>query len=155
MGHPTHSLGHYTCCCVQSFLPLVLRLTTTPSDFWVRVAGVEGPGFLLPAYTLTTHRYTPESRGRAENSLREYRPSFTFSIAPPIDRLRSSPQLTTPSGLIRATSTWEDNDTIFICNLGVWLNWRWSKCAVVQEINHSPELVSLITFNHMECRSIL
>lgn len=89
----------------QRLSPLVLRLTVTPSDLWVSVAGVEGLGLLLPAYTLTTHRYTPESKGRAENSFREYLPSATFSIEPPLARLRSSPQLTTPSGLIRATST--------------------------------------------------
>ncbi|TNN82218.1 hypothetical protein EYF80_007586 [Liparis tanakae] len=85
--------------------PLVLRLTVTPSDLWVSVAGVDTLGFLLPAYTLTTQRYTPESRGWAENSFRENLPSDTFSIEPPLARLRSSPQLTTPSGLIWATCT--------------------------------------------------
>lgn len=77
----------------------------TPSDRWVSVAGVDGAGLLLPAYTLTMHRYTPESVGRAEKSFRENLAAATFSKEPPLDRLRSSPQLTTPSGLIRATST--------------------------------------------------
>lgn len=77
----------------------------TPSDLWVSVAGVEGSGFLLPAYTLTTQRYTPESKGCAENNFSEYFPALTFSMEPPMDRLRSSPQVTTPSGLIWATST--------------------------------------------------
>ena len=99
----------------RSLSPLVLRLTVTPSDLWVSVAGEEGPGFLLPAYTLTTHRYTPESKGRAENSFREYFPSATFSIEPPLDRLRSSPQLTVPSGLIRATSTLTQRATVSKC----------------------------------------
>lgn len=82
-----------------------------PSDLWVRVAGVEGSGFLLPANTLTTQRYTPESKGCAENNFREYVPSLTFSMEPPMDRLRSSPQVTTPSGLSWATSSLIENTT--------------------------------------------
>lgn len=89
----------------QSHPPLVLRLTITPSDLPVIVAGLDDAGVSCPAYTLTAQRYCPASAGWAEKRRRENLPSAPFSMLPPPPLLMSSPQLTIPLGLMRATST--------------------------------------------------